>query len=74
MDACAPISLALLYDLAGTPKLAGRIIISCHMQSFMTIHAPGEKFCALQVTRRASSVLPESTSESKLPYGVFGEE
>ena len=26
------------------------------------------------MTRRASSVLLESTSESKLPYGVFGEE
>ena len=35
--------LLLLYDLDGSPKLAGRIIISCRMQSFMAIHAPGEK-------------------------------
>ena len=33
----------ILYDLGGTPKLTRVMGISCRMQSFMAIHAPGEK-------------------------------
>ena len=51
MDACAPISLDPLVCFGWPGKTADIIIISCRMQSFMTIHAPGEKFCALHVLK-----------------------
>ena len=49
MDACAPIDRDSSVMFGRPGKTAEIIIISCRMQSFMTIHAPGEKFCALQV-------------------------
>jgi len=49
MDACAPISPDSSVSFGRPGKTPEIIIISCRMQSFMTIHAPGEKFCALQV-------------------------
>ena len=49
MDACALISRDPSVCFGRQGKLVWGITISCHMQSFMAIHALGEKFCALQV-------------------------